>query len=199
MQGDHAYYTTRQALPLMEIGRLLQPGRRTRPASNSELYAASDYGQKESANGVYLLLGDLYEEAGEWDKARALYEHYAQFPCYKNDAELRKRLGLPPEDDRTRAATWIAELQNPDPAARRNARLRLYDLITACPIPRSMAPMARPNRRDRTNSCCARRTGHPPPRRRPWPTFPNPAAEKRPLNSCAAWTMTTASLPTRPC
>lgn len=133
MQGDHAYYTTRQALPLMEIGRLLlETGQKDEARQQFELYAASDYGQKE-ANGVYLLLGDLYEEAGEWDKARALYEHYAQFPCYKNDAELRKRLGLPPEDDRTRAATWIAELQNPDPAARRNARLRLYDLITAAP------------------------------------------------------------------
>lgn len=133
MEGDHAYYVTRQALPLMEIGRLLlETGRKEEARQRFEQYAASDYGQKE-ANGVIALLGDLYEESGEWEKARALYEHYAQFPYYKNDADLRKRLGIPPEDDRARAATWLAELQNADPAARRKARLQLYDQLSASP------------------------------------------------------------------
>jgi hypothetical protein len=133
MEGQHPYYTTRQALPLMEIGRLLlESGRKDDARQRFEQYAASEYGQKE-ANGVHVLLGDLYEESGEWNKARALYEHYAQFPYYKNDAELRKRLGLPSEDDRARAATGLAELQNTDPAARRKARLQLYDLLSAAP------------------------------------------------------------------
>ncbi len=133
MEGDHAYYTTRQALPLMDIGRfLLEAGRKDEARQQFEQYVASDYGQKE-ANGVYLLLGDLYEEAGEWDKARALYEHYAQFPYYKNDAELRKRLDLPPDAARAQATDWLAELQNPDPAARRKARLQLYALVSAAP------------------------------------------------------------------
>lgn len=133
MEGDHAYYTTRQALPLMEIGRLwLELGRKDDARQRFEQYAASDYGQKE-ANGVYLLLGDLYEESGEWKKARALYEHYAQFPYYKNDAELKKRLDLPPEDDRIQADSLLAELQAADPAARRKARIQLYDLLSAAP------------------------------------------------------------------
>ena len=133
MEGDHAYYTTRQALPLMDIGRLLlETGRKEEARQQFEQYVASDYGRKE-ANGVIVLLGDLYEEAGDWDKARALYEHYAQFPYYQYDAELRKRLDLPPETDRARAETLLAEWQNPDPASRRKARLQLYDLISASP------------------------------------------------------------------
>lgn len=133
MEGDHAYYVTRQALPLMDIGRLLlETGRKDEARQRFEQYVASEYGQKE-ANGVYLPLGDLYEEAGEWDKARALYEHYAQFPYYKNDPQLQKRLGLPAETARAQADSLRAELQNADPAARRKVRLQLYDLISASP------------------------------------------------------------------
>ena len=131
MDGQHPYYTTRQALPLMEIGRLLlELGRNEDARQRFAQYVASDYGQKE-ANGVIALLGDLYEESGEWEKARALYEHYAQFPYYKNDAELQKRLGIPSEDARAQAMAWLAELQNANPVARRKARLRLYELLSA--------------------------------------------------------------------
>lgn len=131
MEGEHPYYTTRQAQPLMEIGRLLlEMGRKEEARQRFEQYVASDYGQKE-ANGVIELLGDLYEESGDWEKARALYEHYAQFPYYKNDAEFRKRLGIPSEDDRAQAAALVAELQNTAPAERRQARIHLYHLVSA--------------------------------------------------------------------
>ncbi len=129
MDGTHAYYTTRQALPLMSIAKLfLAKGKKEEAKDYYERYLSSDYGSKE-ANGVFIDLGNLYEEAGEWGKARALYEHYHRFPYYRNDEELQRRLTVPGTNVLLMAQTCIDGLRDGDRAKRRTSRNALFDLM----------------------------------------------------------------------
>lgn len=129
MDGTHPYYTTRQALPLIKIGQLfLASGRREAAKDYLEQYVSSEYGSKV-ANDVFVLLGNLYEESGAWDKAKALYDHYSQFSYYSDDTELKRRLSLPEHGVLIKAQELLDRLRADEPAKRRAARNALYGVI----------------------------------------------------------------------
>jgi tetratricopeptide (TPR) repeat protein len=129
MDGTHPYYTTRQALPLIKIGQLfLASGRREEARDYLEQYVSSEYGSKE-ANDVFVLLGNLYEESGAWDKAKALYDHYSQFSYYSDVPELKRRLSLPEPGALLKAQELLVGLRGDDRTRTRTARNALYELI----------------------------------------------------------------------
>jgi len=72
----HPYFTTRQALPFLEIARIYHSqGYDDKAIEYYEYYRNSDYG-KEQDNGIVEELGNLYKEKGDWQKAKGLYQHY---------------------------------------------------------------------------------------------------------------------------
>jgi len=121
MGKDHPYFTTRQALPLMEIAKIYHSAGDTAKAIQYyEAFYATDYGQKDGGE-LCTRLGPLYEAQGEWKKAKELYEHFLAFPYYARDEAMRGLLPLAQKEDYDQANALARDLTNTSFAKRRQA------------------------------------------------------------------------------
>jgi hypothetical protein len=76
LNGTHPYFTTRQALPYVELGKMYKDADNSAKAIEYfELYQSTEYGKKEE-KGLCESLGNLYAARGDWAKAVALYRFY---------------------------------------------------------------------------------------------------------------------------
>lgn len=102
LDGQHAYFTTRQALPYLEVAKMYKTaGNAAKAIHFFELYQNTAYGMTEE-NGLCETLGELYGAQGEWSKVVGLCEHYIEAYSkmsfaneqYKQEliAKFRKRL-----------------------------------------------------------------------------------------------------------
>jgi len=102
LDGQHPYFTTRQALPYLEVGKMYKTaGNAAKAIQYFELYQNTSYGKTEE-NGLCEQLSELYAAQGEWAKVVALCQNYidaygrARFANekYKQDliAKFRTRL-----------------------------------------------------------------------------------------------------------
>jgi len=121
MGKDHPYFTTRQALPLMEIAKIYHSvGDTAKAIQYYEAFYATDYGQKDGRE-LCTRLGPLYEAQGEWKKAKELYEHFLAFPYYAKDDSMRGLLPLAQKEDYDQANALARDLTHTSFAKRRQA------------------------------------------------------------------------------
>lgn len=129
MSGTHPYYVTRQALPLKSIANLyLQLDNQELAKVWLEKYCETEY-SKSAGISDFLKLGELYEESGEWDKARVLYENCLQHTSLKNSSELRRRLKLPDTTVLANAEKLLTSLRSSSEKERRLSRNKMFFLI----------------------------------------------------------------------
>jgi tetratricopeptide (TPR) repeat protein len=123
--GTHPYFTTRQALPLLEIARIYHFYKKDddRAIEFYELFRTSEYG-KTSGQEVIQELGDIYKSRGEWQKTKELYQYYYDTiekqswanEDFKKQAldNLRKQLDGFSQDDQSKVDCLAQRLSSED-------------------------------------------------------------------------------------